>query len=113
MAVVDLEKSAGKTARTDIELLENSDLGCLVRCTLHTGRTHQIRVHMTSIGHPLLADLTYGGSVSAFIQRQALHAYRLSFVHPMSGRQMAFNAALPDDMKAALDHWSLRYNPSI
>lgn len=110
MAVVDLEKSAGKTARTDIELLQNADLGCFVRCTLHTGRTHQIRVHMTSIGHPLLADLTYGGSISPFIQRQALHACRLSFVHPMTGQQMSFNSVLPDDMKAALDHWSLGYN---
>jgi 23S rRNA pseudouridine1911/1915/1917 synthase len=110
MAVVDLEKTAGKTARTDIELLQNSDLGCLVRCTLHTGRTHQIRVHMTSIGHPLLADLTYGGSVSAFIQRQALHACRLSFVHPMTGQQMMFNADLPSDMRVALDNWSLGYN---
>jgi 23S rRNA pseudouridine1911/1915/1917 synthase len=110
MAVVDLEKSAGKTARTDIELLQNADVGCVVRCTLHTGRTHQIRVHMTSIGHPLLADLTYGGSISPFIQRQALHACRLSFVHPMTGQQMSFSAVLPDDMKAALDHWSLGYN---
>lgn len=112
MAVVDLEKSAGKTARTDIELIQSAELGCLVRCTLHTGRTHQIRVHMTSIGHPLLADLTYGGSISAFIQRQALHACRLSFVHPMTGQQMTFSAVLPDDMKAALDHWSLGYNPA-
>ena len=111
MAVVDLEKSAGKTARTDIELLQNADVGCVVRCTLHTGRTHQIRVHMTSIGHPLLADLTYGGSISPFIRRQALHACRLSFVHPMTGQQMSFSAVLPDDMKAALDHWSLGYNP--
>jgi 23S rRNA pseudouridine1911/1915/1917 synthase len=110
MAVVDLEKSAGKSARTDIELLQNSDLGCLVRCTLHTGRTHQIRVHMTSIGHPLLSDLTYGGSASAFIKRQALHACRLSFVHPMTGQQMAFSAVLPEDMEVALNHWSLSYN---
>ena len=112
MAVVDLEKSAGKSARTDIELLQNSNLGCLVRCTLHTGRTHQIRVHMTSIGHPLLADLTYGGSASAFIKRQALHACRLSFVHPMTGQQMTFSAVLPEDMNMALNHWSLGYNPT-
>lgn len=110
MAVVDLDKSAGKSARTDIELLQNSDLGCLVRCTLHTGRTHQIRVHMTSIGHPLLADLTYGGSVSDIIGRQALHARRLSFVHPMTDEHLAFNADLPVDMRMAMDHWSLGYN---
>ena len=110
MAAVDLEQFPGKSARTDIELLQNSELGCLVCCTLHTGRTHQIRVHMTSIGHPLLADLTYGGSVSEFIQRQALHACRLTFVHPMTGQQMMFSSVLPNDMKAALAHWSLSYN---
>jgi 23S rRNA pseudouridine1911/1915/1917 synthase len=65
---------------------------------------------MTSIGHPLLADLTYGGSTSPFIQRQALHACRLSFVHPMTGQQMFFNAVLPNDIKAALDDWSISYN---
>ena len=65
---------------------------------------------MTSIGHPLLADLTYGGSVSEFIQRQALHACRLTFVHPMTGQQMMFSSVLPNDMKAALAHWSLSYN---
>jgi 23S rRNA pseudouridine1911/1915/1917 synthase len=65
---------------------------------------------MTSIGHPLLADLIYGGSVSAFIQRQALHACRLAFVHPMTGQQMTFSSVLPNDMKAALTHWSLSYN---
>lgn len=110
MAVVDLEKSSGKSARTDIELLQNSDFGCLVRCTLHTGRTHQIRVHMSSIGHPLLADLTYGGGVSKSIQRHALHARRLSFTHPVLGLQLTFNSRLPEDMQQVLGHWSLDYN---
>ena len=113
MAVVDLEKTAGKLARTDVELLENSDLGCLVRCTLHTGRTHQIRVHMASIGHPLLADLVYGGVIGSGIQRQALHAWRLSFTHPITDQPMTFHAALPDDLKRALNGWSLSYNTEV
>lgn len=110
MAVVDLEKSPGKSARTDIELLQNSDFGCLVRCTLHTGRTHQIRVHMTSIGHPLLADVAYGGGLSESIKRQALHACRLSFIHPALGERLTFNSPLPADMQRALALWSLGYN---
>ena len=110
MAVVDLDKNSGKLARTDVELLQNCDLGCLVRCTLHTGRTHQIRVHMASIGHPLLADELYGGSAGAGMQRQALHACRLAFVHPVTQQSMAFQAILPEDLKLALKNWALSYN---
>ncbi|WP_353233477.1 RluA family pseudouridine synthase [Diaphorobacter ruginosibacter] len=110
MAVVDLERHPGKTAQTDIELLDNCAEGCLVRCTLHTGRTHQIRVHMASINHPLLADSLYGGAAVEAIARQALHAFRLSFVHPATGEPMVFHSGLPADMRAALDFWGLRYN---
>ena len=60
MAVVDLAQHPGKEARTDFDLIDTNDEVCLVRCTLHTGRTHQIRVHLKSIGHPLLGDATYG-----------------------------------------------------
>lgn len=110
MAVVDLDKNAGKLARTDIELLQNGDDGCLVRCTLHTGRTHQIRVHMASIGHPLVSDLTYGGAVAAGMQRQALHACRLAFAHPVTHEAMIFHASLPIDFSSALREWGLSYN---
>lgn len=110
MAVVDLDKNSGKLARTDVELLQNCDLGCLVRCTLHTGRTHQIRVHMASIGHPLLADELYGGAAGAGMKRQALHACRLAFVHPVTQQSMAFQAILPEDLKLALKNWALSYN---
>lgn len=112
MAVVDLDKNSGKLARTDIALLHNSDKGCLVRCTLHTGRTHQIRVHMASIGHPLVADLIYGGVVAAGLQRQALHACRLAFVHPVTHDAMVFQSPLPDDLSCALNEWGLSYNPT-
>ena len=110
MAVVDLERNSGKAASTGFELVENGDAGCLVRATLQTGRTHQIRVHLASIGHPLVADETYGGAVAAAMQRQALHAYRLAFAHPASGQPLEFLAPLPADMAGALALWGLRYN---
>lgn len=110
MAVVDLQKQAGKAARTDVHLLENTDQGCLVRCVLHTGRTHQIRVHMASIGHLLVADELYGGKPAAGMTRQALHARRLAFTHPVTRAPLDFVAALPSDMQSALQAWGLRYN---
>ncbi len=110
MAVVDLERQAGKTAKTSVELLENAVLGCWLKCTLHTGRTHQIRVHLAALGHPLVADELYGGAPAAGMIRQALHARRLAFVHPITGQSMVMKADLPPDMKAALAAWGLRYN---
>lgn len=110
MAVVDLQKQAGKTARTDVHLLHSTERGCLVRCVLHTGRTHQIRVHMASIGHVLVADELYGGKPAAGMLRQALHAHRLAFMHPLTGQSLDFLAAMPPDMQAALEAWGLRYN---
>lgn len=110
MAVVDLVKNPGKLARTDVELLQNCDQGCWVRCTLHTGRTHQIRVHMAMIGHPLVADVLYGGCVAAGMQRQALHACRLAFTHPVTLEPMVFQVGLPVDLDLALVNWGLRYN---
>ena len=110
MAVVDLGSHAGKTARTDITLLENFDQGCFVRCALHTGRTHQIRVHMASAGHALVGDVLYGGAAAAGLSRQALHATELAFVHPMTGAALRFHAPLPEDMRQALACWGLSYN---
>lgn len=111
MAVVDLEKLPGKSARTDIELLDNAAAGCLVRCLLHTGRTHQIRVHMASLGHPLVSDAVYGGACVPGMARQALHACRLAFVHPVTGVPLAFESALPQDFSTLLQVWGIRYNP--
>lgn len=113
MTVVDLTVQGGKSARTDIELVANTGQGCLVKCTLHTGRTHQIRVHMASIAHPLVADLVYGGAEAAGMQRQALHAYRLAFLHPMTAQPLQFQSKLPPDFEQALAQWSLQYNMKI
>jgi 23S rRNA pseudouridine1911/1915/1917 synthase len=106
MAVVE----GGKPASTMFELLQDSDQGCWVRATLATGRTHQIRVHMAHIGHPLVADEPYGGAQAAGLARQGLHAYRLAFEHPATGRPLEFHAPLPADLRRALGLWGLRYN---
>ena len=111
MAVVDLESQAGKMAKTDVVFLDNADTGCFVRCILHTGRTHQIRVHMASLGHPLVADVVYGGVRAADMARQALHATRLAFAHPVTGLPMEFDTPPPEDFLALLSTWGLRYNP--
>ncbi len=107
MAVVDLDRTAGKPAQTGISLLQNAEQGCLVRCALRTGRTHQIRVHMAHLGHPLVADALYGGAPAAGLQRQGLHARRLALAHPATGAPLDFSAPLPADLAAALGAWGL------
>jgi 23S rRNA pseudouridine1911/1915/1917 synthase len=111
MAVVDLEKTSGKVAATDISLLESGSKYCLVQCKLHTGRTHQIRVHMSALGHPLVSDVLYGGPSAGGLQRQALHSFRLAFQHPVTGVAMSFNASPPEDMLLAIANLGLIYNP--
>jgi 23S rRNA pseudouridine1911/1915/1917 synthase len=108
MAVVE----TGKSASTSFELLQDADEGCWVRATLQTGRTHQIRVHMAHIGHPLVADEIYGGPAAAGLTRQALHAFRLAFEHPVTGAALEFHAPLPPDLRDALKAWGLKYNDS-
>jgi 23S rRNA pseudouridine1911/1915/1917 synthase len=103
MAVV----AGGKPARTDVAVLAHGmgDDGrplTAVRCTLHTGRTHQIRVHLQRQGHPLLADVLYGGAPGLGLSRQALHAERLAFDHPVLGGRLAFESAPPPDLADAL-----------
>ncbi|MDM0024018.1 RluA family pseudouridine synthase [Variovorax saccharolyticus] len=111
MAVVDLERHSGKLARTLIEALDSNEQGCAVRCTLETGRTHQIRVHMASIGHPLVGDTLYGGAPAAGLTRQALHAFRLGFAHPVTGEPMEFRSPPPPDLLQGFSEWGLDYNP--
>ncbi len=110
MAVVDLAKNSGKTAKTHFRVMSQSEHGSLVRCILETGRTHQIRVHMAALKLPLLGDLLYGGSAHTLMPRQALHADLLSFDHPVSGQALAFQSTLPADIQNLLQAWSLSYN---
>ncbi len=113
MAVVDLEKNSGKTASTVVSLLGNAEKHCLVKCKLHTGRTHQIRVHMAFLGHPLVSDAVYGGALAGGMARQALHACRLAFSHPATGQPMEFKSPPPPDLLRAVDALGLRYNPLL
>jgi len=110
MAVVDLALHPGKTARTDVQGLATDGRLSLVRCSLHTGRTHQIRVHMAFIGHPLVGDALYGGAPAADMRRQALHAFSLALTHPVTGVPMCWSAPLPLDLCHALDVLGLDYN---
>lgn len=110
MGVVDLQLHAGKVARTDIHCLASQALGCLVRCHLYTGRTHQIRVHMAHLGHPLVGDALYGGKTHRQIQRQALHAALLEFNHPVTQRKMCFQSVPPADFLGLLQDWGFSYN---
>jgi 23S rRNA pseudouridine1911/1915/1917 synthase len=110
MAVVRADTGIGKAAQTTIRLLDGSDQACLVACKLHTGRTHQIRVHMAWLGHPLVGDTIYGGRARWGMQRQALHAARLSLRHPISGEPLMFRSDPPPDLLAAIAGSGLHYN---
>lgn len=98
----------GKEAVTHFAVLERFGDYTLLEMRLETGRTHQIRVHMKYIGHPLAGDPVYGRSKTVDLQGQALHAAVLGFVHPASGEYMEFEAPLPDDMQRVLELLRLR-----
>jgi 23S rRNA pseudouridine1911/1915/1917 synthase len=105
MAVV--EEGQGRASWTDWTLVEHyGDLAALLTCTLHTGRTHQIRVHLSSIGHPLLGDSAYGWKANTRMKRDPgrvmLHAARLQVMHPKTGKVLDLRAPLPADFKAQI-----------
>lgn len=91
----------GQNAITHYEVLKNFDNYSLVKCILETGRTHQIRVHMAHIGHPLLGDSLYGTNLN-LINRQALHSYKMQFIHPISKNILVLEAPVADDIKQLL-----------
>lgn len=92
----------GKSARTHYQVLEVHGSRALLRLELDTGRTHQIRVHMTHLGHPLTGDFLYGAEDHDLIPRPALHSAELSFRHPISGQILTFQVPLPSDMERLL-----------
>lgn len=123
------EGDHGKEAITHYEVIERFGYVTLVRCILETGRTHQIRVHMKYIGHPLFSDDFYGGdrivkgtvytrykqfveNCFAICPRQALHAKTLGFIHPRSGEKMYFDSPLPADMETVIEKWR-KYSASV
>jgi len=110
MAVVRPGQHGGKPPKTLVQLLVQSHSSNLFACKLFTGRTHQIRVHLAWLGHPIVGDVTYGGHPTDCMKRQALHATRLDFAHPVSGEWLSFTAELPADMQCALAEGGLNYN---
>ena len=114
--------SEGKHAVTHWRVLKRFGYVTLIECQLETGRTHQIRVHMEHIGHPLFNDERYGGdrilkgttfskyrqfieNCFAIMPRHALHARTLGFIHPSTGKQICFNSELPEDLKTVIERW--------
>lgn len=94
--------SRGRPARTEYHVLRSSEQASLLECRLHSGRTHQIRVHLHHLGHPVLGDKIYGSRLAKNFPRQMLHAWKLGFLHPHSGERKNFEAPLPDDFAVAL-----------
>ncbi|HKH65656.1 MAG TPA: RluA family pseudouridine synthase [Solirubrobacterales bacterium] len=95
--------AASRQARTHFTALELLPRETYLEARLETGRTHQIRAHFAAIGHPLTGDPTYGGVVRYGLERQFLHAHRLSFQHPQTGEPLSFTSPLPEDLERALE----------
>ena len=98
----------GREAKTEYRVLRFSDHGSLIECKLHTGRTHQVRVHLRHLGHPVLGDKIYGGK-SGF-PRQMLHAWKLGFEHPRTGEWKSFKAPLPGDFETVAKSLQLHFS---
>jgi 23S rRNA pseudouridine1911/1915/1917 synthase len=111
MTVLPNISSRGKTAITHYKVLERLNEAAVIECRLETGRTHQVRVHCASIGHPLLGDPAYGRTPKSLrpvlerlgFARQALHAAELGFVHPVTGENIRFSSDIPQDMAELID----------
>ena len=100
-------QEGGKNALSEVNVLERYDSPkygkfTLVEVILHTGRTHQIRVHLSHIGHIITGDVLYGGGTQ-LMQRQALHAYYIEFDHPITKERVSFMTDLPEDIRSAIE----------
>jgi 23S rRNA pseudouridine1911/1915/1917 synthase len=92
----------GRAAKTDYRVVRSSDRASLIECRLHSGRTHQIRVHLHHLGHHVLGDKVYAPRFAKDFPRQMLHAWKLGFRHPRTEEWGSFEAPLPDDFAAAI-----------
>ncbi len=95
-------REGGREARTDFRVLRSGAEASLIECRLHSGRTHQIRVHLQHLGHPILGDTVYAGRRAGKFPRQMLHAWKLAFDHPRTKRRVHFEAPLPQDFDDAI-----------
>ena len=97
-----IARRQGRSAKTEYRVLLAGNDMSLLECTLHSGRTHQIRVHLHDLGHPVLGDKLYGGKRAGEFPRQMLHASKLAFNHPRSAKEMSFEAPVPPDFAEAM-----------
>ena len=110
MTVID-DITKGKNAITNYRVISQNNLFTLVKVNIETGRTHQIRVHMRHLGYPILGDSVYGRKDNE--KRQMLHAYKLEFLHPVTGHQMEFTGEIPEDFQKALKKSDLKIDEII
>src|SRR5206468_9291156 len=97
-----VDTKRGRSAKTEYRVIRSSDRATLIECRLHSGRTHQIRVHLHHLGHAVLGDKIYAPRLAKDFPRQMLHAWKLGFRHPRTQEWKSFEAPVPDDFAAAI-----------
>src|SRR5205807_4524114 len=97
-----IAREGGREARTDFQVIRSGVAATLLKCRLHSGRTHQIRVHLQHLGHPIVGDREYGGARAGNLPRPMLHAWKLAFDHPRTKARMHFEADVPADFESAM-----------
>jgi 23S rRNA pseudouridine1911/1915/1917 synthase len=97
-----IARRQGRAAKTEYRVLRAGAGLSLLECTLHSGRTHQIRVHLHHLAHPVVGDKVYGGKHASAFPRQMLHAWKLAFHHPRTGERTMFDAPVPPDFADAM-----------